>query len=46
MIDIVETLATRVRAPQRPPAFFEEPGKVFSAIEDPSPRTSDPRRPG
>ncbi|EOD63482.1 inositol monophosphatase family protein [Amycolatopsis vancoresmycina] len=35
MLDIVETLAADVRAPDRPPASFAELGAVFSAIDDP-----------
>ncbi|UOX87804.1 inositol monophosphatase [Amycolatopsis sp. FBCC-B4732] len=35
VIDIVETLAAGVRAPERPPASFEELSEVFGAIDDP-----------
>ncbi|GAB3136351.1 inositol monophosphatase [Amycolatopsis stemonae] len=35
VIDIVETLAADVRAPERPPASLEELGTTFSAIDDP-----------
>ncbi|MEU4517928.1 inositol monophosphatase family protein [Amycolatopsis sp. NPDC024027] len=35
VIDIVETLAAGVRAPERPPATFEELASVFGAIDDP-----------
>ncbi|SEF29292.1 myo-inositol-1(or 4)-monophosphatase [Amycolatopsis pretoriensis] len=35
VIDIVETLAADVRAPERPPASLEELGETFSAIDDP-----------
>ncbi|MFT7869805.1 MULTISPECIES: inositol monophosphatase family protein [Amycolatopsis] len=35
VIDIVETLAVRVRAPERPPASLEELGEIFSAIDAP-----------
>ncbi|MGV9367492.1 MULTISPECIES: inositol monophosphatase family protein [unclassified Amycolatopsis] len=35
VIDIVETLAAGVRAPDRPPASLGELGEIFSAIDDP-----------
>lgn len=35
VIDIVETLATGIRAPQRPPASLGELATTFSAIDDP-----------
>jgi myo-inositol-1(or 4)-monophosphatase len=35
VIEVVETLAAGVRAPDRPPATFEELAEVFGAIDDP-----------
>ena len=35
VIEIVETLAADVRAPERPPATFEELAGMFAAIDDP-----------